>query len=366
MIAMIGLESKHIPWGWGLALGLLALASPSTSSAKDFNPANPLNPPPPIYWCPNRTSDQQIATTPQPGCAPLYEKRGKAGQQKAEAEDRDLIKILDIQNEASKFAQRYRKFLDCCANDVGSMKDLEELQDDASHILRSVQEGGIYNSVGFGTGTGGTASGPGDGTGSGGLGGIPGVPGTMPKLGTFAKQWTLSEIVGTVARARDDLRELKSRLQQLGQSMDRINTLDHEAGGRERVRIEEEKEAIAKEFRAKRPPESARTGMEIQDTTLPARIGGDIEDTTLNKNYGADIGYTVSPYSAVQESIKPRRGGEIQDTDLPNRIGPGTQDTTLPNSFGFQIDKKENPEGSSTTPSRVGPNIGDSSLNRRP
>ncbi|MGH7253263.1 MAG: hypothetical protein ACREIE_05625, partial [Nitrospiraceae bacterium] len=83
------------------------------------------------------------------------------------------------------------------------------------------------------------------------------------------------------------------------------------------------------------------------------------------KNFGADSGYTVSPYSDVREDLRPRRGNDIQDTNLPNRIGPNTQDTTLPYSFGFEIEKKENLTGSSTTPSRVGPAVGDSSLNER-
>ncbi|MGH7204600.1 MAG: hypothetical protein ACREI2_00165 [Nitrospiraceae bacterium] len=341
---MTGLESKKIQWGWGLALALLALASPSTNGAKEFNPDNPINPPPPIYWCPNRTPDQQIVTVPTPGCKPLVEEE-KTGGKEQKTEAKEPIKIVEIQNEASKFVNRYRKFLDCCANDVGSLEDLEDLQEQASYILKSVQQKGIFNSAGQ------PSSGP---------------AGTGGTLGTFARQWTLSEIVGTVARARDDLRKLKVRLERLGESMEKLDTLGSEAAGKTRARIEEEKEAIAREFRSRKPPESARTGMEIQDSNLPVRIGGDIEDTTLNKNFGVDIGYTVSPYSDVREDLRPRRGTDIQDTNLPSRIGPDTQDTTLPYSFGFEVEKKENPTGSSTTPSRVGPAVGDSSLNRRP
>jgi len=344
MKAMIGLERRNVQWGWGLALALLATASPSISGAKESNPDNALNPPPPIYWCPNRTSDQQIVTVPTPGCKPLVEE-DKTGGKEQKYEEKDLIKIVEIQNEASKFVSRYRKFLDCCVTDVGSLNKLEDLEEQATHILRSVQQKGLFNSAGQ------PSSGP---------------AGTGGTLGTFSRQWTISEIVGTVARARDNLQELRNRLERLGESMDRLNSLGSEAAGKERARIAEEKEAIAKEFRSKRPPEAARTGMEIQDSNLPVRIGGDIEDTTLNQNYGADIGYTVSPYSDVKEDLRPRRGTDIQDTTLPNRIGPDTQDTTLPYSFGFELEKKENPTGSSTTPNRVGPNIGDSSSNRRP
>lgn len=340
---MISLEPKHIQWGWSLALAAMVLTSPEASSAAEFKSNNPLNAPAPIYWCPNRTPDQQIVTVPGPGCRSIYNAEKDTIGKNPDGSDRGVIKIHEIQNEASKFVQQYRKYLDCCATDVNSIDRIDELVEQANYILKSMQQKGIFNSTG-----------------------MPSAQTSGGTLGTFSRQWTISEIVGTVSRARDDLRKLKDRLEHLGEAKDKLDALDHEAAGRERVRIEQEKESIAKEFRSRRPPESARTGMEIQDTTIPSRIGGDIEDTTLNKNFGADIGYTVSPYSDVREDLKPRRGTDIQDTTTPNRVGPNTQDTTLPYSFGFELEKKENPEGSSTTPSRVGPNIGDSSLNRRP
>lgn len=343
---------RHIP---AVPCILLILANPLAGAAKEFNPDNPLNPPAPIYWCPNRTADQQIATTPEPGCTPLMEEE----EQKAGAKDkkaRDVIRIQDIQNEASKFAHRYRQFLECCANNIDSLEDVEELQEEASHILRSIQQKGIFNSTGFGIGSG-----------SSGLGG---GPDQSPKLGTFARQWTLSEIVGTVARARDDLKKLKKRLEELAEAKATVDTLDYEAAARERRRIQEEEEAILKEFRAKTPPASARTGMEISNTTLPTRIGGDIENTTLGSSFGADIGYTVSPYSDVREGLHPRRGQDIQDTSLPTRAGPAlgggnTPPSDLPISTGFEIGTSRGPTGPSTNPTRVGPAIGDSSLNSR-
>jgi hypothetical protein len=238
---------------------------------------------------------------------------------------------------------------------------VEDLHEQASHILKSVQQKGIYNSAGFGIG---------DNSLGAGNEGLGGGPGKSPKLGTFARQYTLSEIVGTVARARDDLRKLKTRLEQLAESKQKVDTLDYEAGGRERRRIEDEEDAIAKEFRAKRPPSSARTGMEIQNSTLPSRIGGDIESTTLGSSFGADIGSTVSPYSHVTEDLHPRRGQNIQDTNLPTRSGPAlgggnTPASDLPTSTGFEIGTTHGPTGPSTNPARVGPWIGDSSLNNR-
>jgi hypothetical protein len=341
---------------------VLSLAiAPTVTWTKEFDPNNPLNPPAPVYWCPDRTADRQITVTPEPGCTPLVDKEEGQKVSGKEEKSKAPIKIVDIQNEASKFVHRYRQFLDCCANKIESIEDVEDLHEQASHILKSVQQKGIYNSAGFGIG---------DNSLGAGNEGLGGGPGKSPKLGTFARQYTLSEIVGTVAHARDDLRKLKTRLEQLAESKQKIDTLDYETAGRERRRIEEEEDAIAKEFRAKRPPSSARTGMEIQNSTLPSRIGGDIESTTLGSSFGADIGSTVSPYSHVTEDLHPRRGQNIQDTNLPTRSGPtlgggNTPASDLPTSTGFEIGTTQGPTGPSTNPARVGPWIGDSSLNNR-
>ncbi|WP_447977862.1 hypothetical protein [Candidatus Nitrospira bockiana] len=334
--------------------GLASLGMPSLpSDAKEFDPNNPLNPPPPVYWCAERMPDRQITTSPEPGCRPLVEEEPPKANAK-KREPRDPIKIQEIQNEASRFAAKYRAFLECCAARIDAYDDLEELEDEAVHILKSVQQKGIFNSAGFGIGSG--------------ADGLGGGAGQSPKLGTFARQWTLSEIVGTVARARDDLRRLKKRLEELAEAKDRLETLDYETAARERRRIQEDEEAIAREFKAKQPPPSARTGMEIQNTTLPTRIGGDIESTTLGSSFGADINRTVSPYSDVREDLRPRRGEQIQDTNLPTRFGPAlgggnTPESNLPASTGFEIGTEKGPTGPSSNPVRVGPHIGDSTLN---
>ncbi len=328
------------------------------SEAKDFNPENPLNPPAPVYWCPGKLPDQQIATKKGTGCQPLYDPQAEEAfrqdlhQKGKELPEREPIKILELQNAASQFADRYRTYLACCATDVAAMDQIAELIDEATNILKSVQQKGIFNSAGFGVGSG-----------SGGLGG---GPGQSPKLGTFARQWTLSEIVGTVARGRDDLLALKQRLEQLQAAQHNLESADYESSGRVRLQMQEAEDAIRKDFLSKKPPASAPTGMEIQDKTFRSRIGGDIEDTTLTPNFGADIGYAVSPYSNVAESLRPRRGDAIHDSQLPYRPGMEGQDTTIPNSTGFEIDQAQNPDGASTVQRRgAGPAIGDSELNGR-
>lgn len=335
--------------------------------AKDFNPDNPLNPPAPVFWCPDKTPDQQITTGKKSGCKPLYDQQAvdsfheSARNRGFDLPERDPIKIVDLQNAASRFSDRYRAFVSCCLTDGKAPEEIVDLIDEANHILKVVQQKGVYNSAGFGKGQGATATGPGNGTGNGGLGGGPGI---APKLGTFARQFTLSEIVGTIARAREDLLRLNDRLERLNEAQQNLNEVDYESSGRARLQIQEEEEAIKREFQTKKPPSAAPTGMDIQDTTLRSRIGGDIEDTRLNANFGADIGASVSPYSNVNESLRPRRGETIHDSQLPHRPGTEIQDTTMSSSTGFEVDRSQNRDGTSTLSRRgVGAAIGDSDLN---
>ena len=328
------------------------------ANAKDFNPDNPLNQPAPVYWCSSKTPDQQISTKKSSGCELLYDHQAAESfretvlQQGFDLPDRDPIKIVELQNAASKFSDRYRTFLSCCLTDNSAPAEVVDLIDEANHILKAVQQKGIFNAAGFGVGTG--------------TGGLGGGAGRGPKLGTFARQFTLSEIVGTVAHARADLFRLKDRLDKLNQAQQSLTEVDYETSGRAKAQIQEDEEAIKKEFKAKRLPSSAPTGMEIQDTTLRSRIGGDIEDTKLNSNFGADINASVSPYSNVNESLRPRRGNDIQDSTISHRAGTDLHDSTISNSTGFEIDKSQNADGSSAVQRRgAGAAVGDSDLNSK-
>lgn len=326
------------------------------AEAKEFNPDNPLNQPAPIYWCSNKTADQQISAKKAPGCEPLYDQKTadrfkeNARRKGFDLAQRDPIKIVELQNAASKFSDRYRAFISCCLTNTDASEHIVDLIDEANHVLKAVQQKGVFNSVGFGIGSGNT--------------GLGGGPGAAPKLGTFARQYTLSEIVGTVARAREDLFRLQERLDKLNEAQNNLGDVDYERSGLMRTQIQAEEEAIQNEFKAKKPPSSAPTGMDIQDTTLRSRIGGDIEDTKLNTNFGADIGASVSPYSNVNESLRPRRGENAGDSQIPHRPGTDIQDTSMPSSTGFEVDNAQNREGTSTVQRRgVGAAIGDSDLN---
>lgn len=217
---MIGMKAKKLKGGWGLVAAALAMASPPISGAAELNPNNPLNPPGQLYWCPNRPADQQLAAAPYPDCKLLVEDEEQQDDEKGIKKKRPQITIQNIQNEASTFVRQYSKFLDCCATDVGSLNEVEDLEQQASHILKSIQESGILNAA--------ASSG----------------------IGTIGRQWTLKEIIGSVVQARDDLRKIKQRLELIGRSRDKLPTLGHEAAGRERLKIQQMEESIREIGRA--------------------------------------------------------------------------------------------------------------------
>ena len=317
-------------------LFILPLLCLEQADAKDFNPDNPFNQPAPIYWCSNKTPGQQISAKKSAGCEPLYDQqaaesfREKARQQGFDLPDRDPIKTAELRSVASKFSDRYRTFLSCCLTTSDAPSEIVEMIDEANHILQAVRQKGVYNSTELGK-----------------------------RQGT--------SIIGMVARAREDLLRLQNRLDKLNEAQQGLKEVDYETSGRAKAQIQEDEEAIKKEFKAKQPPSSAPTGMEIQDTTLRSRIGGDIEDTKLNSHFGADIGTSVSPYSkAGGESLRPRRGEDVHDSQLPLRPGTDIQDTSISSSTGFEVDSAQNREGTSTLPRRgVGASIGDSDLNSK-
>lgn len=302
-----------------LVAGLLSVSTPGTALADGTGKPRK---PPVIYWCPDRPADQQIAATPGPGCAPLVDTQAPSGQadharQKALAP----IKIDQIQSESAQFLRRYNEFLDCCVDDVTELSRVKDLQAEAANLLKSIQSSGLYHA------------------------------------GMAVRQFTLGAIVRQVAQSHRDLTTLRARMEHLDKATNALDSLDPAAAAAEARRLDEERDALTKEFRPKRPASSARTGMGIQDTTVPTRYGESPTGTsTLQSATGDEIG--------ERSNLETRPGESIRDTTLSDRYGSATETTTLRSSTGFGIGQSQNSGGSSTTPIRVGPDLGDSILNR--
>ena len=287
-----------------------------------------------IYWCPNKTPDQQLSASPMVGCTPLVDEEAK----KKEADRKPgppkvPLAIEDLQSATSRFLTEYRQFLDCCVSDPGYLDDAHALEDRASDILKAMQEKGLVNRQ---------------------------------------TQWrgqTLQSIVPPVVKARDDLRRIKQRMKGIEQASETLDRQDYQTTGRIKQDLQREEESLRKDFRPAIPPTSARTGT-------------DIEDTTIRNAYGGGIGAVVTPMIPSSESLRPRVGTSIDDSTMPNRygstieggerpaaslrerVGADVEDTTRQPNVGFDIGTERGPFGRSSTPTRAGPAIGDSSQNR--
>lgn len=291
-----------------------------------------------VYYCPDKAPDQQLSARPGPGCVPFVdkaeeaakaEKREAAKKKGADVKERPPVRIENLEREISSFLADYRKFLACCINTPDSLDTVEDLEDRASSLLKDIQEKGLTN------------------------------------MQTSQRGMTLSQLISPVVQAKIDLQKLQRKLGSLEQAKGKLDDLDYETAGRERRRIQQEEEALSKEFRPTLPPESARTGTGISETTLPHKYGEPVGETTLPTATGADIETLVSPGSEQERSLRPRMGLETQDSTLTPRHGTESQDTTLPSSTGFEAGTSQGPTGQSTTPSRAGSSIGDSDLNKR-
>lgn len=278
---------------WPILLGFVFSLAPFT--------LEPVSAASALYWCPHRTPDQQYSAAPGPGCTPLAEKSDKPA--KGPRTPQKEIKAENLQTEVSNFLRDYRKFLDCCATDVDSLEDLKELEERANHLLLTAQTVLFSEQM---------------------------------KLRGF----TLKEMIPPVAQARDNLKTLRARLEAIEKGREKVDELGYEEAGREQRRIRDEEEATKKEFRPTLPPESAKTGTEIGDTTLPNRPGTLSQDTTVPNVTGTGAGSTTLPSSTgVDVGTTPPTGTDIGQT-------PPT---------GFEIG----------TTGRTGPSVGDSSLNQQ-
>jgi hypothetical protein len=240
-----------------------------------------------LYWCPDRTPDQQLGATAEPGCVPLVEEKERQA-----IEPRPLNPETFV-SDVARFLEHYRWFLDCCATDLGSIEGLEDLEQQATDLLSAIHAGLFSELI---------------------------------KLRGF----TLRKLVPPVARARDDLRNIKQRLTQFQEVQGQLETLDYLSAWRERRRIREQLEAVAKAARPATLPAGPPTGMQIGVTPL----------------MGPEIG--IVPATGPEVGTAPPTGSDIGVTPPTGREIGRTPPT------GSEIG----------TTGRVGPDIGESSLNR--
>ena len=284
----------------------------------------------PLYWCPDRKTDQQYSATNGPGCAPLVEKKEiQTAEQGGEAPASDKpprdFKIENLQGDVSTFLNTYRRFLDCCKTDLTELQQIEELGDEVGELLTSTQANLSNHSL-------------------------------------ASRGIMLREMIPPVAKARADLRTLRARLERIGEASNRREQGEFEEAGREARTMREIEESIDKDFRAPKIPGSAKTGMDIG--VAPAagpnigkspKTGASIE----NGRTGQDIG--ASPKSSKDIGASGLTGFDIGATGRAgSSIGESTFNSDTSSTVNSSLQRST--VGSSISDSSIGSSLGSSSV----
>ena len=270
---------------------------------------------PPLFWCPEKPPDQQFSATAEPGCRPLIgSHQNRAGNETREDSTRRHINIDNLQEETTRFLGRYNAFLDCCVTDLDSLKDLKDLQDHAADLLKALQ------------------------------------------IGLFSEQikirgFTLGAMVRPVSTAQHNLENLRTRLEKLRDSMNRVRSLEYEEAGKEQQNNLIELESITEDFQPLELHDSHDTGVNIQDTSLPTRVGGGIGTSASSPAASPPPLDSSTSADPTRNTMQPRTGADIGNTPQTG------QDIGEAPTTGFGIGTEQGPTGSSSLPTRAGPNI---------
>lgn len=263
-----------------------------------------------LFWCPLKPGNE-LQVKPDPGCDPLVEEEKKPDEKKP-IKKREVtpVKPENVEVTVSMFLKDYRNFLACCAQDP-DFDQLEELEARASALIKE----------------------------------------TMKNMSVASIYMSRNQaLIVPVARARDDLRELKRRIGQLSDAKDRLEELNYERAGRERRKIQDAEDSLGREFVPRRGPSRAATGAEIGGTgpTGPEVGAAAPTGTTIGQSAPTGTGIGIQP-PTLGELVDTPPGIERNRDNTLTLTNPVTTGTVGP-SIGV------------TPP--TGPEIGNSSSNR--
>jgi hypothetical protein len=307
----------------GLVAPLLMTASAATPIPTAFAAST-------VYWCPDRKSDQRLSASPSPGCVPLVDDEEQATRDQeqsttGDSEPRDF-NIDNLQQDASEFLKRYRRFLDCCKTDLTELRQVKELGDEVGALLAATQA-------------------------------------QISNHALVSRGVTIQKILTAVAKARSDLKVLRARLERIRALSTGTDGQDFEASGRQARLIREIQESIDRDFHAPEFPPSPKTGSDIG--TAPA-VGPGIGRTPktgsvigVEGRTGRDIG--ASPKSSQDIGGSGPTGFEIGAT---GRAGPAIGESSLNQDDSSNVGStlQRSTVGSSLPDSTVGSSLGPSSV----
>jgi hypothetical protein len=184
----------------------------------------------------------------------------------------------------SRFLERYRWVLDCCATDVNAIEAVKDLQQEAAGLLIA-------------------------------------LPPDLSISLMLARGITLSAVMTPVAQARADLRRIAQRLEDLRAAEERLSTADYFTGWNEHRRLRADLEAFVRDIGRPQWPVGPPTGMEIGVTPPHGPEIGVVPHTGpaigAVPPTGPEIG--VTPATGKEVGQTPATGSEIGAT---GRVGP--------------------------------------------
>ena len=296
---------------------------------------------PPLEFCENRTPDQQLgaARSSSSGnssekCVPLVEKRERASPGEGDEENARQVKIENLQAEVTGFLQKYNQFLECCKTDLGELRTVEELGDEVGDLL-AVAQAGLFSE--------------------------------HMKI----RGWTLRELLPPVAKARADLKTLRTKLEHVGTGRAKLGELGYEESAREAGRLREMEESIERDFRSPSLPTGPKTGTSIGASSSVGgaigktpRTGSQIgaegavgADLGANPKTGRDIGATGP--TGFEIGATGRAGADIGESRLnsdQSAVGSSLQQSTVGSNIS------DTTVGSSLSQSTIGSSLGDTSI----
>jgi len=284
-----------------------------------------------LFWCPDQKADRQYSAKQGPGCVPLVEKeKTRAAEQEGETPTGEKpprdFKIDNLQGDVSAFLQEYRQVLDCCKTNPNELERVQNLGEEVSELLESAQS-------------------------------------QLSNYSMVAQGIMLREMIPPVAKARADLRTLRTRLEQIDKRSNQRNQAEIEEAGRKAHIMQNMEESIDKEIRAPRLPASAKTGVGIG--IVPA-AGPSIGKTPKT---GTAIG--VEGRTGQDVGVSPKNGFDIGGSGptgfaigATGRAGPSVGESTFNNNTSSSVDSslQRSTVGSSISDSSVGSSMGSSSV----
>jgi hypothetical protein len=285
----------------------------------------------PLYWCPDQKADQQYSATKGPGCVPLVRKKEtQAAEQEGEAPTSDKpprdFKIENLQSDVSAFLREYRQFLQCCKTDPNELLRVQSMGEEVSGLLESAQN-------------------------------------QLSNYSMASRGIMLREMIPPVAKARADLRTLRARLEQIGETSIKRDQSEFEEAGRETRTLQNIEESIEKDIRAPKLPSSPKTGVDIGVAPAAGRSIGKTPKT------GTTIG--VEGLTGQDVGMSPRNGSDIGGSGptgfaigATGRAGSSIGESTLNENTSSSVDSslQRSTVGSSISDSSIGSNMGASSV----